>query len=67
MLDKSRVTMCVVGHVMVLYSPDWIKIAFSFIPLAENLFQYSTLIEHGLYTSCVRDVTMWIILSTLVL
>ena len=34
---------------MVLYSPDWTIIGFSFILLAVNPFRHSTLIEHGLY------------------
>ena len=34
---------------MVLYSPDWTNIGFSFINLTVNLFHYSTLIEQGLY------------------
>ena len=45
MLDKSYV----VGHVMVLYSPDRTNIGFSFILLAVNLFRHHTLIEHRLY------------------
>ena len=43
-LDKSYV----VGHVMVLYSPNWTNIGFSFILLTINLFRHHTLIEHGL-------------------
>ena len=38
-----------VGHVMVLYSPDWTNIGFSFILLTVNPFCHSTLIEYGLY------------------
>ena len=39
----------VVGHVMVLYSPDWTNkiIWFSFILLAVNLFRHPTSIENG--------------------
>ena len=44
-LDKSYV----VGHVMVLYSPDWTNIGVSFILLTVNLFCHPTLIEHELY------------------
>ena len=42
-LDKSSNE---VGHVMVLYSPDWTNLGFSFILLTVNLFRHSTLIEH---------------------
>ena len=35
---------------MVLYSPDWTNIGFTFILLTVNLFRHPTLIEHGLYT-----------------
>ena len=38
---------------MVLYSPDWTTIGFSFILLTVNLFRHSTLIEHGL--KCATD------------
>ena len=31
---------------MVLYSPDWTNIGFSFIILTVNLFCHTTLIEH---------------------
>ena len=41
MLDKSSY---VVGHVLVLYSPDWTNIGFSFILLTVNLFRHRTLI-----------------------
>ena len=34
---------------MILYSPDWINIGFSFILLTVNPFRHSTLNEHGLY------------------
>ena len=34
---------------MVLYSPDWTNIGFSFILLAVNLFRHYTLIEYRLY------------------
>ena len=34
---------------MVLYSPDWTNIGFSFILLTVNPFRHLTLIEHGLY------------------
>ena len=34
---------------MVLYSPDWTNIGFSFILLTVNLFRHPTLVEHGLY------------------
>ena len=34
---------------MVLYSPDWSNIGFSFIFLTVNLFNHPTLIENGLY------------------
>ena len=43
MLDKSSYE---VGHVMVLYSPDWTNIGFSFILLIVNLFRHPTLIQH---------------------
>ena len=33
---------------MVLHSPDWTNIGFSFILLTVNLFRHLTLIEHGL-------------------
>ena len=46
MLDKSSY---VVGHVMVLHSPDWTNIGLSFIFLMYNLFRHPTLIEHELY------------------
>ena len=39
----------VVGQVMALYSPDWIKTGFAFIFLTVNLFRHPTLIEQGLY------------------
>ena len=45
-VDKSSY---VVGHVMVLNSPDWTNAGFSFIDLTVNLFRHPTLIEHGLY------------------
>ena len=44
--DKSSY---VVGHVMVLYSPDWTNIGFSFILLTVNQFRHPTLIQHGLH------------------
>ena len=34
---------------MVIYSPDWTNIWFSFILLSVNLFRHPTLMEHGLY------------------
>ena len=34
---------------MVIYSPDWTNIWFSFILPTVNLFRHPTLIEHGLY------------------
>ena len=34
---------------MILYSPDWTNIGFSFMLLTVNLFRHSTLTEHGLY------------------
>ena len=40
----------VVGHVMVLYSPESTNIGFSFILLTVNLFRHPTLIQHGLYS-----------------
>ena len=46
MLNKSSY---VVGHVMVLYSPDWTNIGFSFVLLTVTLFRHPALIEHGLY------------------
>ena len=42
------VKFAVVGHVMVLYSPDWTNIGLSFILLTVSLFRHPTLIEHGL-------------------
>ena len=38
----------VVGLVIVLNSPDWTNIGFSFILLTVNLFRHPSLIEHGL-------------------
>ena len=35
---------------MVLYSPDWTNIGFSFILLTVNLFRHPTHIEHGQYS-----------------
>ena len=48
-LLPTFVNLSIVGHVMVLYSPDWTNIRFSFILLTVNLFRHPTLIEHGLY------------------
>ena len=45
-LDKSSY---VVGHVMVLYSPDRTNIGFSSILISVNLFRHFTHIKHGLY------------------
>ena len=42
--------MYVVGHVMVLYSPDWTNTGFSLILITVNLFRHLTLIEHGVYS-----------------
>ena len=39
---------------MVLYSPDWTNIGFSFILLTVILFRHPTLIEHGLYCKLLR-------------
>ena len=33
---------------MVLYSPDWTNVGFSFILVTVNMFRHPTLIEHGL-------------------
>ena len=38
-----------IGHVMVLYSPGWTNIGFSFILLTVNLFRHLSLIERGPY------------------
>ena len=58
MLDKSSY---VVGHVLVLYSPDWTNIGFSFIFQTVNLFGHPTLIEHRLiiyaYLVCCLSVS----------
>ena len=50
-----------IGHVMVLYSPGWTNIGFSFILLTVNLFRHLTLIERGLYklffSDCKHNIT----------
>ena len=42
---------------MILYSPDWTNVGFSFILLTVNLFRHSTLIEHGLNIYASHDIT----------
>ena len=43
MLNKSQ--SYVVGQAIVLYSPDWTNIGFSFIVLTVNLFRHPILIN----------------------
>ena len=46
---------------MVLYSPDWAHIGFSFILLTVNMFRHPTLIGHGLYSllaKCLPKLTL---------
>ena len=42
---------------MVLCSPDWTNIGFSFILLTVNLFRHSTLSEHGLFFIAATEIS----------
>ena len=54
MLDK-------IGHVMVLYSPDWTNIGFSFILPTVNLFRHPTpartIRDNVLLNNCDQNIT----------